>query len=122
MKSIEVLIPQHVSPTGVGIGWTINESDLDLTFYVLCPNCPGFLTYCNSRDPNMICEGCRKVWTAFCGIPSSGLLHAGPRFQVFQTSSSMATSVRDDGETLGMIDEWIELWTGLTDIETSITL
>jgi hypothetical protein len=119
---IEVLIPQHLTKSGVGIGWTYNGGDVDLTFWVLCPGCPGFLTYQNGRDPDLICEGCRKRWVSFPGIPSEQLNHKGPRFQVFQTSSSEAMSEKDDGEILGMIDDWIELWTGLTGIEISITV
>lgn len=118
-----VLVPQNLSKTGVGIGWTRSEAHSDLTFWVLCPECPGTLIYQNGRDPDLICEGsCRRRYTSFPGIPSSGLRHSGPRFQVWQTSSSVLVSEENDGVILGMIDEWIELWTGLTDIEISVTV
>lgn len=115
-----VLVPQTLSPTTVGIGWSSNYgTEIDMTFWVLCPDCTGFLTYQNSRDPDLVCDNCGKRWTKFPGIPSGALRHAGPRYQVFQTSSSVLVS---DSVTGRKLVEWIELWTGLTDIEVSITV
>lgn len=118
-RELEVLVPNDMALTGVGIGVEWNDptyTQKSMSIWALSPCCGTSMCYNNSRDPDIICDDCRRRYTTFPNLKHK-LLHPGPLFQVIQYNYNSLTI----GE-VAEIEHYIENWTGLTGIEFSITL
>lgn len=112
----QILVPNALTRTGLGIMVRQHESDSYCVFFVLCPECchkDSTLCYQNSRGPEIVCESCGKTFTSFPGIPESNLAHSGPWFQVMQYRN--LEEINKDA-----LAGWIERWTGLTGVGVQV--
>jgi hypothetical protein len=118
-RELEVLVPNDLSKTGVGIGveWTDPaHTDKNMSIWALSPCCGTSMCYQNGRDPDIICDGCHRTFKTFPNLKHK-LIHAGPLFQVIQYNYTSLT-IGEKAE----IEHYIQNWTGLTGIGFSITL
>lgn len=114
---VQVIVPNSLAKSGLGIAMrTHDKYDRYCSFFVMCPECQNnysTLRYRNFRDPDVMCDSCRKIFTSFPGIPKSSLAYRGPWFQVKQY---VGLEGIDKDELAG----WIERWTGLTGVGVQV--